>query len=186
MDDPYALSRRGFLKTGAAAMAAASVGCGAPDGEHWRALSDTEAETLAAACDRIIPPDEFPGATEAGAIEFIDRQLATREKESLAFWQAGLQGLDAEARRRRRERFHTLAVEEQTEILQAVERGEVETADWSDVEPRAFFETLLSYTMMAFYGDPRHGGNRERVSWRMLGLPEPPVRGRHTETEDRG
>jgi gluconate 2-dehydrogenase gamma chain len=37
---------------------------------------------------------------------------------------------------------------------------------------------LVSHTMEGFYGDPRHGGNRDRVSWKMLKLPYPPVRGR--------
>ena len=32
--------------------------------------------------------------------------------------------------------------------------------------------------MQGFYGDPRHGGNRDRVSWKMVGLPYPPLRGR--------
>jgi gluconate 2-dehydrogenase gamma chain len=184
MDDPYAIGRREFLKSGALAVAVASVGCGSPTG-RWRVLSDSEAETLGAACNQIVPPDDFPGATEAGAIEFIDRQLATREKERLGFWQGGLRGLDAAARRRGGAPFHTLAFAEQTALLEAIERGEVDAAGWGDVEPRAFFNTLVSYTMMAFYGDPRHGGNRERVSWRMLGLPGPPVRGRHTTPEDR-
>jgi len=46
------------------------------------------------------------------------------------------------------------------------------------VEPAAFFGRLRHYTMMGFYGDPRHGGNKDRVSWKMLGLPDPPIRGR--------
>jgi hypothetical protein len=33
--------------------------------------------------------------------------------------------------------------------------------------------------MQGFYGDPRHGGNLNRVSWKMLRLPYPPVRGRY-------
>ena len=36
--------------------------------------------------------------------------------------------------------------------------------------------------MMGFYGDPRHGGNKDRVSWRMLGVPDPPIRGRLHES----
>jgi gluconate 2-dehydrogenase gamma chain len=32
--------------------------------------------------------------------------------------------------------------------------------------------------MQGFYGDPRHGGNREYASWRMLGVPVAPIRGR--------
>jgi hypothetical protein len=37
---------------------------------------------------------------------------------------------------------------------------------------------LREHAMMGFYGDPRHGGNRERVSWKMLGVADPPIRGR--------
>jgi gluconate 2-dehydrogenase gamma chain len=63
-----------------------------------------------------------------------------------------------------------------------VEKGEVDPADWSGRRPRAFFRTLREHAMMGFYGDPRHGGNRDRVSWRMLGVPDPPIRGRLHET----
>jgi gluconate 2-dehydrogenase gamma chain len=37
---------------------------------------------------------------------------------------------------------------------------------------------VRSHTLEGYYGAPRHGGNRGAVSWRMLGLAEPPVRGR--------
>jgi gluconate 2-dehydrogenase gamma chain len=43
---------------------------------------------------------------------------------------------------------------------------------------RGFFEMLRQHTMEGYYGSPRHGGNRDAVSWRMLGLDEPPLRGR--------
>ena len=49
---------------------------------------------------------------------------------------------------------------------------------WGEVDPQAFFGRLVRYTMMGFYGDPRHGGNRQHVSWRMLGVPPAPIRGR--------
>ena len=55
-------------------------------------------------------------------------------------------------------------------------------ADWRGVEPVAFFRMLREHTMMGFYGDPRHGGNRDRVAWKMLGLQDPPIRGRLHET----
>ena len=51
-----------------------------------------------------------------------------------------------------------------------------------DEELAAFFALLREHAMMGFYGDPRHGGNKERVSWKMLGVPDPPVRGRLHET----
>jgi len=65
MDDPYAVDRRGFLKTGAVAAAATAAACGRPT-SRWRALSEEEAKTLAAACDQIVPPDQDPGAATSG------------------------------------------------------------------------------------------------------------------------
>jgi gluconate 2-dehydrogenase gamma chain len=181
MDDPYAVDRRGFLKTGATAAAATAVACGAPD-SRWRALTEDEARTLAAACDQIVPPDQDPGAADAGVVTFIDRQLATRRKTERPRWQAGLRGLDATARRRHGKPFAELPFDVQTAVLQDVEKGAVEGADWNGVEPAAFFSLLREHTMMGFYGDPRHGGNKDRVSWRMLGVPDPPIRGRLHET----
>ena len=181
MDDPYAVDRRGFLKTGAVAAAATAVACGKP-ASRWRALTEEEVKTLAAACDQIVPPDQDPGAAEAGVVSFVDRQLATRQKKERPRWQAGLRGLDATARRRHGKPFVDLPFEVQTAVLQDVEKGAVEAADWSGVAPVAFFALLREHTMMGFYGDPRHGGNKDRVSWRMLGVPDPPIRGRLHET----
>jgi gluconate 2-dehydrogenase gamma chain len=181
MDDPYAVDRRGFLRTGATAAAAAAVACGKP-ASRWRTLTEDEARTLAAACDQIVPPDQDPGAAEAGAVEFVDRQLATRRKKDLPLWRAGLRGLDATARRRHGRPLAELPFEAQTVVLEEVERGEADASDWTAVEPAAFFGLLRSHAMMSFYGDPRHGGNRDRVSWRMLGVPDPPIRGRLHET----
>jgi gluconate 2-dehydrogenase gamma chain len=182
MDDPCAVGRRGFLKTSVTAAAAATVvACGKP-GSRWRTLTEDEAKTLAAACDRIVPPDQDPGAAEAGAVEFIDRQLATRRKKDVPFWRAGVRGLDAAARRRHGRAFAELPFETQTALLQEVEQGAGEAPDWRGVDPAAFFDRLRDFTMMGFYGNPRHGGNKDRVSWKMLGVPDPPVRGRLHET----
>ena len=181
MDDACSVDRRAFLKTGATAAAAIAAGCGTPTG-RWRVLSEEDARTLAPACDCIIPADQDPGAVQAGVVTFIDRQLATREKKRLDFWRAGLRDLEATARRRHGRAFAELSFEAQTELIAALEQGQVERADWVDVDPAAFFRTLRDHAMMGFYGDPRHGGNRDRVAWRMLGLPDPPIRGRLHET----
>jgi gluconate 2-dehydrogenase gamma chain len=45
-------------------------------------------------------------------------------------------------------------------------------------QDRDFFELVRGHTLEGYYGSPRHGGNRDAVSWRMLGLPEPPPLGR--------
>jgi gluconate 2-dehydrogenase gamma chain len=165
------------LKTSATAAAAATVACSAPEG-RWRALTNAEAETLAAVCDQIVPPDDFPGAADAGVVTFIDRQLATREKDQLETWQLGVRALDGTAEQRKGMTFAQLPFEDQTALLQDVEAGQVPATVWGELDPQAFFGRLVRYTMMGFYGDPRHGGNRQHVSWRMLGVPPTPIRGR--------
>ena len=177
MEDPYAVGRRLFLKTGAAAAAATAVACGAPT-SRFRVLREDEARTLFAACNQIVPPDADPGAGDAGAVRFVDRQLATRWRKDLSLWRAGIRSLDATARRRHGKPFADLPFGVQTSVLEDVEKGAVEAADWSGVEPKSFFARLRVTTMMSFYGDPRHGGNQDRASWKMLGVPDPPVRGR--------
>ncbi len=181
MDDPYAVDRRGFLKTGAVAAAATAAACGKPT-SRWRALSEDEAKTLAAACDQIVPQDQDAGAAQAGVVDFIDRQLATRQKKDLPDWQKGIRALEATARRRHGGPFAELSPEARLSVLRALEAGSVEMADWSEADPTDFFNTLRWYTMMGFYGDPRHGGNKDRVAWTMLGVPDPPIRGRLHET----
>jgi gluconate 2-dehydrogenase gamma chain len=47
-----------------------------------------------------------------------------------------------------------------------------------DKDNRAFFDLIRQHTMEGYYGSPRHGGNRDAVSWRMLKLDQPPLRGR--------
>jgi gluconate 2-dehydrogenase gamma chain len=177
VDDPYAVDRRAFLKTGATAVAATAVACGSPT-SPWRALSEGEARTLGAACDCIIPPDEDPGAVEAGTVAFIDRQLATRQGKALGDWQAGLGALDAASRSLHGRPFAEMSFEARTALLADVEKGRGGEGDWGDLDPARFFRLLRDHTMMGFYGDPRHGGNRDRVAWRMLGVPDPPIRGR--------
>ncbi len=182
MADPYAVDRRGFLKTGATAAAATAVACGAPK-SRWRALSEEEAATLAAACDQIIPPDEDPGAAQAGVVTFIDRQLATRQKGDLGAWQQGIRAPRRDARAgAMASRSPSWPSDAQVALLRSLEDGSVDRADWIDADPTRFFATLRRYTMMGFYGDPRHGGNKDRVAWKMLGVPDPPVRGRLHET----
>jgi gluconate 2-dehydrogenase gamma chain len=181
MDDPYSVGRRDFLKAGATAAAVAAAGCGAAPGP-WRTLSEDEARALAVLCDQIVPPDQDPGAAAAGVVRFIDRQLATHQKDRRAVYRLGLRALDASARRRDGRVFADLGDAQRATLVRDVEMGRVEAADWAGVDPAAFLGLVVDHTMMGFYGDPRHGGNRDRVSWRMLGLPDPPVRGRLHET----
>ena len=146
--------RREFL----AAVAASTVACGGHP-SRWRFLTLEEANTLEAVCAHIIPADRDPGAVQAGVVNFIDRQLSGFYKAHRKTYREGLASLGAS--------FVKLSGGQQLAVLQGLEK-----------KRSPFFELALTHTMQGYYGSPRHGGNRDAVSWRMLGVPYPPVRGR--------
>ncbi len=171
-------TRRQFIRVAAAGVAAAPLlGCGSGK-SPWRFLTRQEGETLAALCDRIIPEDEFPGAAQAGAVNYIDRQLMGPYKRFRSAYRRGLTGVDQTSRAMFRKPLVALSGAQQDEVLRALEKGNAPGAIWKGASARELFDLLVSHTMQGFYGDPRHGGNRDRVSWQMLGLPYPPIRGR--------
>jgi gluconate 2-dehydrogenase gamma chain len=64
------------------------------------------------------------------------------------------------------------------ELAELTPAQQVEIVSDLSQRNRAFFELVRNHTFEGYYGSPRHGGNRDAVSWRMLGLPEPPPLGR--------
>jgi gluconate 2-dehydrogenase gamma chain len=56
--------------------------------------------------------------------------------------------------------------------MQAMEKDEISSDLWT-VSPKQFFNILLARTMQGFYGSPRHGGNKDYASYRMLKLEYP-------------
>lgn len=146
--------------------AAAITGCRAKDGA-WDYLSDRDAGILAVLCDQMIPADDFPSASQAGAVIYIDKQLARHYRRHQASYREGLEQAEATSRKRFGCALVDANAAQQLEVVLDLEK-----------EHRAFFELLRQHTMEGYYGTPRHGGNRDAVSWRMLGLAEPPLRGR--------
>ena len=126
---------------------------------------------LAAALDRVIPEDNYPSATEAGVMNFIERNAGAGFGSAWPLLLSGLDDLDAEARSRGGIGFALLAPDEQDQVLAAVEHGDV-TTTWH-VDPAGFFETLVSIAADGFYADPGNGGNRGSISWSMVGYPAP-------------
>jgi len=170
------LPRRRFLQVAATGAAAGAVSCSHRQ-NRWRSLTESEATTLAAVCDQIIPPDGAPGATPAGALEFIDRQLAGRYRRYRRTYSEGLHSLDAIATRTSGQPFAKLTTAQQFELLTRLDEGKLGNGGDYD-SARAFFNLAIAHTMQGFYGTPRHGGNREAASWVMLGVPVRPVRSR--------
>ncbi len=161
------MRRRTFIGAGLAA-AGATMSCarlGA--GGSWRFFTGAEAGTVEAICERIIPTDADPGAKAAGVINYIDIQLTKCFKKHQKTYREGVAAVDAASRKQFGKPFVELPSEQQVEVLQNTEQNS-----------KAFFDLILAHTRQGFYGDPRHGGNRDRVSWKMVGLPFPPIRGR--------
>lgn len=173
------LSRRQFLEVALAAAAASGIGvaCGR-NGTPWRFFSIDEAQTLAAISDQIIPADQDPGASWAGVVNYIDRQLCGPFQNLQDAYRSGLAAVNQSSQLAYGKKFIDLDSHQQTELLQRFERERSPGAVWQRITSSDFFSMLIDHTMQGYYGDPRHGGNRDAVSWKMLGLPYPPIRGR--------
>ena len=92
------LTRRQFALASALSGAAAVIGCHRSAGSAWDFLSDNHARILAALCDQIIPADDFPSASQAGVVTYIDRQLARHYRRHQDAYRAGLEQADAISR----------------------------------------------------------------------------------------
>ena len=149
---------------------------------------------LQAAAARLIPADERgPGALEAGVPEYIDRQMNTPyatgsnwymqgpfhpdADKTLGYqlpltpreiYRLGLADADALAKQQHGKVFAQLSGEQQDALLQALEAGSVELPQ---VPAKTLFSFLLQNTREGFFSDPIHGGNQNRVGWKLIGFP---------------
>jgi gluconate 2-dehydrogenase gamma chain len=161
------LTRRRLIVAGALGGAVIAAGCKSGRHSDWEFLSDSQAGTLAAICDEIVPEDDYPSASQAGVLNYIDRQLIRHYRRHQDAYRDGLAQADGMSRKRFGQGLTALSPQQQ---LQAV-------TDLSQ-QAASFFRLVRTHTMEGYYGSPRHGGNRDAVSWRMLGLAEPPILGR--------
>ncbi len=131
-------------------------------------FNELQLAVLAAAMNRIIPQDDYPGAKDAGGIDFILRLLQSDEKSKLELYNSGLLSLNLEAKVIHNSDFVDLTSQNQDDLLAKIERGEVK-AVWN-VEPTDFFSVLVRHTAEGYYSDPGNGGNTDEISWRMIGF----------------
>jgi gluconate 2-dehydrogenase gamma chain len=131
-------------------------------------LTADEAATLEAWCECLIPEDADPGAKRAGVVRYIDIQLTRKFKRHRKAYSQAISAIEEMARKRHGAPFATLPFEDRTALLAAYEKG----------ENRKAFNMVLDHTLQGYFGSPRHGGNKDYASWRMLGVPPMPVRGR--------
>ena len=189
------LSRRRFI-----ALAAAGTGgmlfltrCSNPQRfSLYRFFSEEEAQLVDAIVDQIIPPDEWAGGKDAGVTHFIDRQLAGVYNRFQERYTSGLNALKATCESLYQKTFPELDWEEQTNFLRQMDGGKLaelriiknpgkpeEGYLWENGEDSAFFRLLRDHAMQGFYGSPRHGGNLNYVSYKMIRLDYPLIIGQN-------
>lgn len=128
-------------------------------GEPPRHLTAGEWTTLEAVLDRLLPSEPgAPGAKDVRAIGYLDAVLGDPavEAEAKRRVREAAARMDAFARARDVPDFATLAPEVRDEGLRGLE------ATWED---EVTLRVLLAFTLEAFLGDPRHGGNPDGIGW---------------------
>ncbi|MFC2125500.1 gluconate 2-dehydrogenase subunit 3 family protein [Bacteroidota bacterium] len=145
----------------------------------FRFFTREEANCLITVCECIIPGDDMPGATEAGVIYYIDKQVSGFFRKHQKDYRIGLSALQSDCKDLHGKQFESLLPEEQTGFLELVEKNDTSLKSWEELNPSAFFRMVIAHTMQGFYGAPRHGGNKNYVSYRMLGIDYPQVIGQN-------
>jgi gluconate 2-dehydrogenase gamma chain len=179
------------------APAPASAADTGPQSEPRLILNESEHAFVVAVVDTIIPADELsPSGSDCGCAVYIDRQLASAwgggaksyrsgpflkgkpeqgyqlSLTPAEFFTAGIAAANVWSRKTYGHDFDRLHSDMRIEALKAMEEGK---ADFQNFSSKAFFARLLSLTMEGFFADPIYGGNRNKVSWKMLGFPGLPA-----------
>ena len=125
---------------------------------------------MRAVLDRLIPAgvrDGAPGAREARVLTYVDRHMLEPQLQKYAkLVHHALLVLDRLAGREADMPFHALGGAEQDELLGRFQVGRV---PGRFPAPR-FFAMVHSLALEGFFGDPRQGGNHDRVAWRAIGF----------------
>jgi gluconate 2-dehydrogenase gamma chain len=198
-EGPHSNSRRNFLKSGLVLISTATLAGETPallgntraEGTH-RFLNESERRFLLAVVDRLIPPDErWPGAAEAGVVNYIDLQMSGAWGRGEMLYRHGpfrkgtpMQGYQleytpAELFRRsilainanfssQAKSFDQLPADEKDAYLSSLEKGDF---DLDGVPSNTFFDFLLQHTVEGFFSDPIYGGNNNKIAWKMIGFP---------------
>ena len=165
----------------------------APAPHAFGYLTQPEIRFLDAAVARLIPADELgPGAREADVTYFIDQQLCSpwgtfSRAYRMGPWPEGtpqqgfqcpltpqeiyreaIREINAHCSKAHAKVFSFLTAEQQDAVLRDLEAGRIELQALS---AKVFFEFLLKNTVEGFFSDPVHGGNRDKIGWRLIGFP---------------
>jgi gluconate 2-dehydrogenase gamma chain len=168
------LSRRQFLgglaaAGGGLALASCKPRPAKPGGPAGKAFTAAELALCGAACERILPADQDPGARELGVVAYVDGRMARRGRRAIQQrrrLKRGFAKLEDWSRERHHRSFLELSTDDQDETLAsfAAEGGE---------EGYAFVRQLVLLTMEGAFADPVYGGNRDKGGWKLVGFDAP-------------
>ena len=179
MDERNRISRREFmaraaLGAGTLTLAAGNFslleGCSPSTQPTRNFLSDEEYHLVEAIVEQIIPTDEWPGGRDAGVANFIDIQLAGPYRRYQQDYKRGLAAIEESCLRKHQDRFEKLPWDTQTGFLRDMEADNLDGDGWKNGFSARFFELARSHSLQGYYGSPRHGGNNNFVSYKMMGL----------------
>ena len=126
---------------------------------RYRVLTSQQAEDFGAVADRIIPPDDAPGARAVGVVFFADRLLERVSPHRRPTFDRALAELNDAARTHTpgAASFASLGSGAQDEVLQSIEMT-------------ASFDELRAFTVGGYLSHPSYGGNRDMAGWKAIGF----------------
>lgn len=124
--------------------------------------SDVSPDLITAVVDTIIPADDYPSASAAGALTFWWRVLTGDRREWVPRVRRVLTAVEGTSRRLVGSGFVAATDQNRLRVLETL----IDHRDYR------WFATLVND---AYYADPGNGGNSGAASWRMLDwTPDPP------------
>ncbi len=135
--------------------------------EARQALTINEFRILEAIAARIFPTTDTPGATEAGAANYVDLALADAYRDQLPLYHRGLGELELFCASTLGASFTALDEGQQDTVLRDLEAGKIDAVAGG----AEFFQVVRRHVLEGVFCEPQYGGNRDMVGWRLVGFP---------------
>jgi gluconate 2-dehydrogenase gamma chain len=145
-----------------------------------RFFTAAEAQVIQAASERIFPSDDSgSGATEAGVVIYIDRQLASpygkdARRYTKGPWMESTESIPEhgyQGKETPRETYRAGIALLGADFARVP--PEQQDMRLEKVEETHFFQLLRLHTLEGMFCDPLHGGNIGMAGWKLIGFPGP-------------
>jgi hypothetical protein len=148
-------------------------------------FNDHQYRLVASLASLIVPTDKDPGATEAGAADYIDKMVSYSEIKQKQYAK-GLEWIEDVSKKQYGKYFIDLTVEEQIDLLIAIDEADIKRnipvsgligridrkihTLWDEVfgvgDSSRFFKTIREDVFFGYYSNP--------ISWKVIGYFGPP------------